>query len=76
VARESGRYDAYGKEMLRITTATSARCSTGRRTRKWSPTSSAYVKSYKDLPLNLYHIQWKFRDEIRPVSASCAGANS
>jgi prolyl-tRNA synthetase len=25
-----------------------------------------YVKSYKDLPLNLYHIQWKFRDEVRP----------
>jgi prolyl-tRNA synthetase len=35
-------------------------------TRKWSPTSSASVKSYKDLPLNLYHIQWKFRDEVRP----------
>ncbi|WP_159586464.1 MULTISPECIES: proline--tRNA ligase [Chelativorans] len=64
---ESGRYDDYGKEMLRIT---------DRHERKmlYGPTNEemvtdifrAYVKSYKDLPLNLYHIQWKFRDEVRP----------
>jgi prolyl-tRNA synthetase len=34
------------------------------------------VKSYRDLPRTLYHIQWKFRDEVRPASASCAAANS
>ncbi|UYO00318.1 MAG: proline--tRNA ligase [Devosia sp.] len=65
--RESGRYDAYGKEMLRIE---------DRHEREflYGPTNEemitdifrAYVKSYKDLPLNLYHIQWKFRDEVRP----------
>src|SRR6202521_4266568 len=65
--RESGRYDAYGKEMLRIT---------DRHDREllYGPTNEeqvtdvfrAYVRSYKELPLNLYHIQWKFRDEIRP----------
>ncbi|WP_172123311.1 MULTISPECIES: proline--tRNA ligase [unclassified Devosia] len=65
--RESGRYDAYGKEMLRIQ---------DRHEREflYGPTNEemitdifrAYVKSYKDLPLNLYHIQWKFRDEVRP----------
>ncbi len=64
---ESGRYDDYGKEMLRIT---------DRHERKmlYGPTNEemvtdifrSYVKSYKDLPLNLYHIQWKFRDEVRP----------
>ncbi|SFQ38635.1 prolyl-tRNA synthetase [Nitratireductor indicus] len=64
---ESGRYDDYGKEMLRIT---------DRHERKmlFGPTNEemvtdifrSYVKSYKDLPLNLYHIQWKFRDEVRP----------
>src|SRR6516165_643312 len=65
--RESGRYDDYGKEMLRV------------RDRHdhdmlYGPTNEemiteifrAYVRSYKDLPLNLYHIQWKFRDEVRP----------
>ena len=36
----------------------------------------SHVNSAKDLPLTLYHIQWKFRDEIRPASASCAAANS
>ena len=36
----------------------------------------AYVRSYKDLPLNLYHIQWKFRDEVRPQFGVCARANS
>ena len=65
--RESGRYDAYGKEMLRIE---------DRHEREflYGPTNEemitdifrSYVKSYKDLPLNLYHIQWKFRDEVRP----------
>ena len=65
--RESGRYDAYGKEMLRIQ---------DRHEREflYGPTNEemitdifrTYVKSYKDLPLNLYHIQWKFRDEVRP----------
>jgi prolyl-tRNA synthetase len=65
--RESNRYDAYGKEMLRITDR-------HEREMLYGPTNEemiteifrAYVKSYKDLPLNLYHIQWKFRDEVRP----------
>ncbi len=65
--RESGRYDAYGEEMLRLK---------DRKEREmlYGPTNEemitdvfrSYVKSYKDLPLNLYHIQWKFRDEVRP----------
>ncbi|MEO0400620.1 MAG: proline--tRNA ligase [Pseudomonadota bacterium] len=65
--RESGRYDAYGKEMLRITDRAD-------REMLFGPTNEemiteifrAGVRSYKDLPINLYHIQWKFRDEIRP----------
>jgi prolyl-tRNA synthetase len=65
--RESGRYDDYGKEMLRIKDR-------HERDVLYGPTNEemiteifrAYVKSYKDLPLNLYHIQWKFRDEVRP----------
>ena len=65
--RESGRYDAYGKEMLRIKDR-------HEREMLFGPTNEemvteifrAYVRSYKDLPLNLYHIQWKFRDEVRP----------
>ncbi|AKR55535.1 proline--tRNA ligase [Devosia sp. H5989] len=65
--RESGRYDAYGKEMLRIKDR-------NERDMLYGPTNEemitdifrTYVKSYKDLPLNLYHVQWKFRDEIRP----------
>jgi prolyl-tRNA synthetase len=65
--RESGRYDAYGKEMLRVTDR-------HERDMLYGPTNEemitsifrSNVKSYKDLPLNLYHIQWKFRDEIRP----------
>jgi prolyl-tRNA synthetase len=65
--RESGRYDAYGKEMLRIKDR-------HERDMLYGPTNEemiteifrAYVKSYKDLPRNLYHIQWKFRDEVRP----------
>ncbi len=65
--RESGRYDVYGKEMLRITDR-------HKRDMLFGPTNEemvtdifrSYVRSYKDLPLNLYHIQWKFRDEVRP----------
>ncbi|QGM45569.1 proline--tRNA ligase [Methylocystis heyeri] len=65
--RESGRYDAYGKEMLRITDRHD-------REMLFGPTNEemiteivrGYVRSYKDLPLNLFHIQWKFRDEVRP----------
>lgn len=65
--RESGRYDDYGKEMLRIKDR-------HERDMLFGPTNEemlteivrAYVKSYKELPLNLYHIQWKFRDEVRP----------
>ena len=65
--RESGRYDDYGKEMLRITDRHD-------RDMLYGPTNEELiteifrdsVKSYRDLPRNLYHIQWKFRDEIRP----------
>jgi prolyl-tRNA synthetase len=65
--RESGRYDDYGKEMLRIKDR-------HERDLLYGPTNEelitdifrASVKSYKDLPRILYHIQWKFRDEIRP----------
>ncbi len=65
--KESGRYDDYGKEMLRITDRHD-------RPMLYGPTNEELitsifaqeVKSYRDLPKNLYHIQWKFRDEIRP----------
>ncbi len=65
--RESGRYDDYGEEMLRIRDR-------HKRDLLYGPTNEemitdifrAHVSSYKDLPLTLYHIQWKFRDEIRP----------
>ncbi|WP_273689612.1 proline--tRNA ligase [Ketogulonicigenium vulgare] len=65
--RESGRYDAYGPEMLRMTDR-------NKREMLFGPTNEemitdifrSYVRSYKDLPLTLYHIQWKFRDEMRP----------
>ena len=65
--QESGRYEDYGKEMLRITDRHD-------REMLFGPTNEemitdifrSYVRSYKQLPLNLYHIQWKFRDEIRP----------
>ncbi|WP_019955312.1 proline--tRNA ligase [Yoonia vestfoldensis] len=65
--RESGRYDAYGPEMLRIRDRQD-------RDMLYGPTNEemitdifrSYVTSYKDLPLTLYHIQWKFRDEMRP----------
>ena len=65
--RESGRYEDYGKEMLRIKDR-------HERDMLYGPTNEemiteifrAYVRSYKDLPLNLYHLQLKFRDEVRP----------
>ncbi|NKB27645.1 MAG: proline--tRNA ligase [Rhodobacteraceae bacterium] len=65
--RESGRYDDYGEEMLRIEDRSG-------RDMLYGPTNEelitdifrSHVSSYKDLPLTLYHIQWKFRDEVRP----------
>jgi prolyl-tRNA synthetase len=65
--RESGRYDDYGKEMLRIEDR-------HERDLLYGPTAEevvtdifrTYVRSYRDLPKILYNIQWKFRDEIRP----------
>ncbi len=65
--RESGRYDDYGKEMLRIKDR-------HERDMLFGPTNEEMVteifrgsvRSYRQLPLNLYHIQWKFRDEVRP----------
>lgn len=65
--RESGRYDAYGDEMLRIKDR-------GGRDMLFTPTAEelitdifrSHVGSYKDLPLTMYQIQWKFRDEVRP----------
>lgn len=63
----SGRYDDYGEEMLRISDRHN-------RDLLYGPTNeeliteifSSHVKSYRDLPLTLFHIQWKFRDEMRP----------
>jgi prolyl-tRNA synthetase len=65
--RESGRYEVYGKEMLRIRDRHD-------RDMLYGPTNEELItdivrnsiKSYRDLPKNLYHIQWKFRDEVRP----------
>ena len=65
--RQSGRYDAYGPEMLRITDR-------HERDMLYGPTNEEQitqifadaVRSYRDLPKMLYHIQWKFRDEVRP----------
>ena len=65
--KESGRYDDYGEEMLRITDRQG-------REMLYGPTNEELItdvfrtsiKSYKSLPQILYHIQWKFRDEIRP----------
>ena len=65
--RESGRYEDYGKEMLRIKDR-------HERDMLFGPTEEemvtdifrTFVSCYKALPMNLYHIQWKFRDEIRP----------
>ncbi len=64
---KSGRYDDYGKEMLRIKDRSG-------REMLYGPTNEelitdifqSHINSYKDLPKNLYHIQWKFRDEVRP----------
>ena len=65
--RESGRYEGYGKEMLRIEDRHG-------RDMLYGPTNEEqiteifrhYIKSYRELPKILYHIQWKFRDEVRP----------
>ena len=65
--KESGRYDDYGKEMLRIIDRHD-------REMLYGPTNEemiteivrSSIRSYKDLPKNLYHQQWKFRDEVRP----------
>ncbi len=65
--RTSGRYDAYGPEMLRITDRHD-------REMLYGPTNEEMItalvrdaaRSYRDLPRTLYHIQWKFRDEVRP----------
>jgi len=65
--RESGRYEDYGKEMLRVTDRHG-------RDLIYGPTNEELItdifrhtiSSYKDLPKTLYHVQWKFRDEIRP----------
>ena len=65
--RETGRYDAYGPEMLRIKDRHG-------RDMLYGPTNEdlitdvfrSFVRSYKDLPKMLYHVQWKFRDERRP----------
>ncbi len=65
--QESGRYDDYGLEMLRIQDR-------HERDMLYGPTNEeqvtdicrSHLRSYKSLPLNLYHIQWKFRDEVRP----------
>jgi prolyl-tRNA synthetase len=65
--RESGRYDAYGPEMLRIKDR-------HQRDLLYGPTNEEMItdlmrggiKSYRELPQILYHIQWKFRDEMRP----------
>jgi len=75
--QESGRWDKYGPELLRLK---------DRHQRDFilQPTSEEVItdiarkdlKSYRQLPVNLYHIQTKFRDEVRRASASCARANS
>jgi prolyl-tRNA synthetase len=65
--QQSGRYEDYGREMLRITDRHD-------RPMLYGPTNEEMIttlfkdgaKSYRDLPRNLYHIQWKFRDEVRP----------
>tara|TARA_S200000501_G_scaffold100431_1_gene93889 strand:+ start:410 stop:1723 length:1314 start_codon:yes stop_codon:yes gene_type:complete len=65
--KESGRYDDYGKELLRLTDRHG-------RDMLYGPTNEeqiteifrTHLKSYRSLPLSLYHIQWKFRDEVRP----------
>ncbi|MBY0428678.1 MAG: proline--tRNA ligase [Alphaproteobacteria bacterium] len=65
--QQSGRYEAYGKEMLRIKDRHD-------RDMLFGPTNEEMitdifknsVKTYRDVPKNLYHMQWKFRDEVRP----------
>jgi prolyl-tRNA synthetase len=65
--RESGRYDDYGREMLRITDR-------HEREMLYGPTNEEMItdlmrqslRSYRELPQMLYHVQWKFRDEVRP----------
>ena len=65
--KESGRYEDYGKEMLRIRDRHD-------REMLYGPTNEevitdifkGFARSYRDLPRNLYQIQWKFRDEVRP----------
>ena len=65
--KESGRYEDYGKEMLRIVDR-------NQRDLLYGPTNEelvteifrTHIKSYKELPLILFHSQWKFRDELRP----------
>ncbi|HEV2044951.1 MAG TPA: aminoacyl--tRNA ligase-related protein, partial [Sphingomicrobium sp.] len=72
--RQSGRYDAYGPEMLRIKDRQD-------REMLYGPTNeemitsifAGEVKSYRELPRTLYHIQWKFRDEVRPLGARSRG---
>ena len=72
--RESGRYEGYGKEMLRIEDRHG-------RDMLYGPTNEEqiteifrhYIKSYRELPKLLYHIQWKFRDEVRPALRRDAG---
>ena len=75
--RQSGRYDAYGPEMLRLKDRHD-------REMLYGPTNEemvteifrAYARSYRDLPRNLYHIQWKFRDEVRPRFGVMRGRDS
>jgi prolyl-tRNA synthetase len=75
--KKSGRYEAYGKEMLRIQDR-------HEREMLFGPTNEEMitdifrqgVQSYKDLPRNLYHIQWKFRDEVRPRFGVMRGRES
>src|SRR5918995_4044345 len=65
--RKSGRYEVYGQEMLRFKDRHG-------REMLYGPTNEEMItdilrqglRSYRDLPRNLYHIQWKFRDEVRP----------
>ncbi|MBS0298280.1 MAG: proline--tRNA ligase [Proteobacteria bacterium] len=65
--RESGRYDDYGQEMLRIADRKKTDLLYGPTNEEMiTDIFRAYVRSYKALPLNLFHIQWKFRDEVRP----------
>ena len=75
--RESGRYEAYGEEMLRIKDRQG-------RDLLYGPTNEemitdifrSYISSYRDLPKTLYHIQWKFRDQMRPRFGVMRGRES